>query len=171
MKKEINMQKPYLMMLTILCVALSLAAAEQKANFSGTWILNNEKSQLGEGGGWMLTTKITAKQDESAISIDRSITRRSGEESIFSENIGLNGKESQNNMEGRQKTSVATWSEDKTTLTISSKTVFEREGTKMEITSVEIWKMLEGGKVLSIDYTSQSPRGERKATYIYDKQK
>ena len=155
----------------VLLASLSPVTAGEKTNYSGTWNLNNEKSQIGEGGGWMLTTKLTIKQEETKMTIDRVTKRRSGEETTSTEIITLDGVECQNTIGERQKTSAATWSEDGASLTISSKMVFEREGNKMEITSTEIWKLTEEGKCLSNDYTSQSPRGERKATYVYDKEK
>ncbi len=48
--------------------------------------------------------------------------------------------------------------------------VFEREGETFEIKTDEIWKLSEDGKVLTIDYTSTSPRGERKSIRVYNKQ-
>jgi hypothetical protein len=39
----------------------------------------------------------------------------------------------------------------------------------MEIKVVEIWKLIDDGKSLSIDYTSTSPRGTSTNTFVYDK--
>jgi len=47
--------------------------------------------------------------------------------------------------------------------------VFDRDGETMEMKSVEQWKLSDGGKILSIDSSSSTPRGERKATMVYDK--
>jgi hypothetical protein len=154
----------------ILLFAVSfLTAAGSKTDFSGTWTLNQEKTNLGEGGGWMLTTKMTVTQEANKLSVERLIKRRSGEESTVTEVYTLDGKECQNNQENRQKTSTVVWSADGKNLTVSSKSVFEREGNKMEMTSVEIWKYSDDGKTLLVDSTSQSPRGERKVVYVYEK--
>jgi hypothetical protein len=157
-------------LLIVLLFAVSfLFAAGEKANFAGTWTLNEEKTNLGEGGRWMLTTKMIVTQEENKMTLERVIKRRSGEESTVTEVLTLDGKECQNNLENRQKTSTAVWSADGKNLTVSSKTVFEREGNKMEMTSVEIWKYSDDGKTLLVDSTSQSPRGERKVVYVYEK--
>jgi hypothetical protein len=158
----------------VLSLAIVLAfsmvnAGEKKADFSGTWTFNEEKSELGEGGRWMIASKISVTQKDSVMTIERTAQRRGGEEFTTSEKLTLDGKECENTMNERTRKSTANWSEDGKQLTIASKMVFEREGNQFEIKSVEIWQLTNEGKALSIDYTSQSPRGERKAVYVYDK--
>jgi len=55
-------------------------------------------------------------------------------------------------------------------LTVTTTSVFERQGQKTEMKNVETWKLDATGKVLTIDSSSTSPRGERKLTLVYDKQ-
>jgi len=160
---------------TVLFVSFLLMSymtfAGEKANFSGKWSLNEEKSELGEGRRWMVSTKLSITQEENNLSIERRLTRRSGEEVDIIEKYTLDGKECENTLLESPKKSTVTWSEDGQSLTISSTIVFERNGNKIEINTVEILKLIEDANSLSIDYTSQSPRGERKRIYIYDKEK
>lgn len=67
------------------------------------------------------------------------------------------------------KKSTAIWSADKKSLTISSTMVFDINGESTEIKTVEVWKLADADKSLSIDSTSKSSRGVRETTLVYDK--
>jgi len=149
---------------------ISSESLAQKANLSGTWSFNEDKSELGEGGFSRAAVKLVIKQEGNNMLMDRTTQRRSGEEFTASEKYTLDGKECENPAFNTTKKSTATWSADGKNLTISSTTVFEREGQEMEINTIEIFKLSADGKSLSIDYTSKSSRGERKNIYVYDKQ-
>jgi ABC-type uncharacterized transport system permease subunit len=154
----------------ILSLLLSNVSA-QKTNFSGTWVLNEGKSQFGESRFRMGAVKAIVKQDENSISADFTRRRPNGEETTSTEKFTLDGKECTNSNaeQTRVKKSTVTFSEDGKTMTINSTTTFERDGNTMEIKSVEIFKMSEDGKNITVETTSTSQRGEFKATLVYDK--
>ena len=144
----------------------------QKPNYAGSWTLNEGKSQLGDGRGRMAATKLKISQDANAIVLERTSKRQTGEEFTSKETITLDGKECENTLfENRTRKSTANWSADGKLLTINSTSVFERDGNKVEMKSVEIYKLSDDGNTLSIDVTASSPRGERKQTLAYDKEK
>jgi len=159
------------LLLTGIFLLFSSVTSAQKVNFSGTWTYNETKSVLGgEGGPRGAAVKMTIKQDGKNMSIEKTTRRQSGEENIYTENYTLDGKECENTTFGdRVKKSTASWSDDKKSLTILSKMVFERDGQQMEINTTEIFTLSSDKKNLSIDYTSISSRGERKNTFVYDK--
>ena len=161
----------YAFLLTGIFLLTSSVTFTQKVNFSGTWTYSETKSVLGgEGGPRGAAVKMTIKQEGNTMSIEKTTRRQSGEENISTENYTLDGKECENPTFGdRTKKSTVTWSEDKKSLTIQSKMVFEREGQQMEIDTIEVFTLSQDKKSLSIDYTSKSSRGERKNTFVYDK--
>ncbi len=161
----------YAFLLTGIFLLTSSVTFAQKVNFSGTWTYSETKSVLGgEGGPRGAAVKMTIKQEGNTMSIEKTTRRQSGEENISTENYTLDGKECENPTFGdRTKKSTVAWSEDKKSLTIASKTVFEREGQQMEIDTIEVFTLSQDKKSLSIDYTSKSSRGERKNTFVYDK--
>jgi len=161
----------YAFLFTGIFLLTSSVTFAQKVNFSGTWTYSETKSVLGgEGGSRGAAVKMTIKQEGNTMSIEKTTRRQSGEENISTENYTLDGKECENPTFGdRTKKSTVTWSEDKKSLTIASKTVFEREGQQMEIDTIEVFTLSQDKKSLSIDYTSKSSRGERKNTFVYDK--
>lgn len=157
-----------------LFVALSLlisgvSFAQSAANFSGSWAFNESKSNLGEGGFRMISQKLTITQNDKSFSLERSFTGQDGTERKISETYTLDGKESVNPVFNTSKKSTATWAGDKKSLTVSSVMVFEMNGEKNEIKTVEVYKLADADKTLSIDSQSTSSMGERKTTLVYDK--
>ena len=147
----------------------AVSFSQGAANFSGSWAFNESKSNLGEGGFRMISQKLTITQDDKSFKLDRSFTGQDGEERKTAETYTLDGKESVNPVFNTTKKSTAAWSADKKSLTVSSVMVFEMNGEKNEIKTVEVYKLADGDKTLSIDSQSTSSMGERKAIMVYDK--
>ena len=154
-----------------LCSLLLIPAASfagEKTDFTGEWALNEDKSDLGEGGAFA-AFQIAVKQEGNTITIERTRTGRNGEERTNSETLTLDGKENINEGERGSSSSVLTWSEDGNSLTIKSKREFNRQGETFEMNSTEVWTLAEDGKVLKIQSDISSSRGERSISLVYDK--
>jgi len=143
--------------------------AKEDVNFSGKWTLNESKSDLGEGR-FFSASKMAITQEKKSITIERTRTGRDGEERTSSETITLDGKENVTETENRKTTSIATWSDDKTSLIIKSTIEFSRQGETMEMNRTEVLSLVEDGKVLKIQSDSSSERGDRSVTLVYDKE-
>lgn len=143
--------------------------AKGEVNFSGKWTLNESKSDLGEGR-FFSASKMAITQEKESITIERTRTGSDGEERTSSETVTLDGKESITETENRKTTSTATWSDDKTTLTIKSTIEMSRQGETMEINRTQVLTLGEDDKVLNIQSDSSSSRGERSVTLVYDKE-
>ena len=162
----------FLSIVVFLFMVVEGFADEGKINFSGEWSFNEEKSELGEGRGRRRAgLKLTVTQKGNDLTIERLSQGRSGEEFTSEEKLTLDGKECINTIRERPRTSVVKWADDGKSLTITTKMVFDRGGEEFEINSTDIWSLKEDGKLLSIDSSSITPRGERSATYVYDKVK
>lgn len=160
-----------LILLSMLCPFLFLSegsAVAKKVDFSGQWTLNEIESKMAEGG-FRSASALVVKQDGNTLMIERTRTGRNGEERTTTETVTLDGKETVNKGESRSTTSSATWSGDGNSLTIKSKTEFERQGETIEMTRTEIWTLDKGGKTLTIESSSSSSRGDRSATLVYNK--
>ena len=129
------------LMAVALLVSITAWAGAQKTDFSGTWTLNAEKSATGEGAPRRIAAKMTVEQKGDSLSIERLFKRSSGEETTATEKLTTDGKECVSTVMDRPRTSTAKWSEDGKSLTIASKSVFERDGNKVEMTSTETWKL------------------------------
>lgn len=157
--------------LAILSVMLILPTSLfSQVNFSGTWTLNQTKSNLGEGmGGRMAAKSLTIVQQANDLTVDRTQDSRDGEEMKTTSKYTLDGKECANTgiMNSKLKSTV-TWSADKATLSFANTMVFDRDGDPMEIKSTEAWKLTDA-KTLSIASQSTTPMGDTSVTLVYDK--
>ncbi len=147
---------------------ITVAGAQSLINFSGSWALNESKSNMGEGGMRMVSQKLVITQDDKVFKLERAFTGQDGEERKMSETYTLDGKESENPVFNTTKKSTATWAADKKSLTVSSVMVFEMNGESNTIKTTEVYKLPDAA-TLSIDSQSSSSMGERKATMVYDK--
>ena len=146
----------------------SISFAGDLPDFTGEWTLNESKSDLGERRGFA-AFKIVVKQEGNTLTIERTRTGRDGEERASSETLSMDGKENINENERGSSTSVVSWSEDGSALTIKATREFNRQGETFEMNSSEVWTLAEDGKILSIQSDISSSRGERSATLVYEK--
>lgn len=146
--------------------------AQTKANFSGNWIFNASKSdqpQGGQGGGQrggFGGGDFAARQDASTLTVDRTRTTPDGQTVTTTMKYTLDGKESVNAGAGGrgESRSVATWSADGKTLTITTKRTFNDQ----TMTSKEVWT-LSTPTSLTITTTMSTPNGEMTTKRVYDK--
>jgi hypothetical protein len=143
--------------------------AQAKANFGGTWALNDSKSKVPEGGFRRPAKQITVKQEGNNLNVDRLVPNRDGGTDNQASKYTLDGKESSNtrSMGGNDivAKSIVTWSADGKTLTIATTTDFNGNVRK----SSEVWKLTDA-KTLSIASASTDRDGNPvNATLVYDK--
>jgi mannan endo-1,4-beta-mannosidase len=140
------------------------------ADFSGDWVLNEDKSTLGNGGAAGLPAKLKIAQDDGSVSIQRNYVEEWREDRITKENIKLNGGENKSEYMGFPRTTTATTPANRDTLTISSIVIFNRGGKTTQALTTETWVLQNHGREICIVQTSDSPAGKRKVTLVYDKQ-
>ena len=140
----------------------------KKTDFSGTWKLNENKSNLGEGSRFA-SSQLVVTQKEDKLTVERTATNRNGEEMKFNSDYTLDGKEYEETVRNRPRKVTANWSDDGKGITISSTSKFERNGEEMVFTSKETWTLSADGKSLTVNIDTSSPRGERKMQLVYDK--
>jgi hypothetical protein len=138
-------------------------------NFSGKWKLNESKSELGEFANFATKT-IEAVQNADSMSIVRTAASFDGNDATNTERISFNGKESESVMFGEsKKMSVASWSGDGSTLTITYTLNMVFNGQTNEIKGKEVWTM-EDGKFLVVKNNASSSFGEFNTKSVYEKQ-
>ena len=141
-------------------------------NFSGVWNLDQEKSEMGQGGRMGMTAlKLTITQDEKQISIDRFTSSEFRGDVTTTDKVTLDGKETVNSSDFGDRKMTATFAADGKSLTIQSAMEMNREGQTFHINTTEIWTLTEDGAVLKIDQTRTSSRGERQSVLYYNKEK
>ena len=144
-----------------LIAPLMIHAQAGKVNFSGTWVLNAEKSTIPESGGQRMGGgEMTITQDASTLTQSRTGQDGTTRETKYI----LDGKENINTTGRGEIKYTATWSADGKNLTLVTKMSFDGN----ERTSAAVWS-LKDEKTLSIENTRQGQNGEVKTTMVYDK--
>lgn len=174
-----------MIVLAFLAMPFSTYAQAGKANFSGSWVFNAEKSNMGQppqgqgqppqgqgqgqrpqggmrggfGGG-----DFTAAQEANLLTVTRTRTGQDGQTTTTTEKYTLDGKESVNtNTRGGESKSTATWSGDGKSLTIKTTRSFNGN----DMTTTAVWTL--DGAALVVTSTMNTPNGERTTKAVYDK--
>jgi len=152
-----------------------------KANFSGDWALDAEKSVFpappgggaGGPGGRRGETKLKVTQTGTTLTVVRTSPGRDGAEVITTDNITADGKESQSTggREGSVRKVTAKWSDDQNTVVITSSTTSSFGGGEpMTIPGKETWSLSADGKVLTIDSERSFQGNAMTSKLVYNKQ-
>jgi len=150
-----------------ICSAATVQA--QKPDFSGDWKLNEQKSSLGQFAQ-MAPRKLKVVGQTDNLSIQRSATSPDGSEVSYTDKLTFDGKESESTLFGSaKKKSMAKWSDDGKSLTVNSTIAFDQGGQTFEVKVTEVMTLVEGGKVLSIETTANSPMGTNTTKLLFDK--
>jgi hypothetical protein len=163
------LKKATVLSATAFLTVCSAATYAQKANFSGEWKLNEQKSDLGQFAQ-MAPKKLKATSQADNLSIERFATGPDGSEANYTDKFTFDGKETETTLFGTaKKKSTAKWSDDGKSLMVKSNIVFSNEGQTFEVTINEVWKFLEDGKTLSVESTSTSQMGTNTTKMLFDK--
>ena len=143
---------------------MSSVLSAQGIDFSGSWKLNSTKSKLNTEFS-MAPKEIIVSQKGNNLKIEKHSTFQD-QDFTTTDTLTLDGKECVNpGFQDTQKKSTAVWSDDKTSLKISSKITMGDGG---EMTIIEVYKM--DGANLVIESNATSSYGELIETMAYDKE-
>jgi len=167
--KSFQIMLSAMIILAFLAMPFTVNAQAGKANFSGTWAMNAEKSTLPQGavggqggsGSMRMGGNFTVTQDANVLT-----QSRTGQDGTVRETkYTLDGKETVNTMGQGESKSTATWSADGKSLTIVTKMNFNGN----ERTTTAVWSLTDA-KTLSIASTRPGQDGNPvKTTMVYDK--
>ncbi|HPF01784.1 MAG TPA: hypothetical protein PLV06_02875 [Bacteroidales bacterium] len=157
----------------LLMAPLTTSAQAGKANFSGKWAFNAEKSTLPQGGGGqqagqgqraggarMGGGEFTITQDATTLTQSRAGQDGTARETKYV----LDGKENVSTTARGETKYTATWAADGKSLKIVTKMSFNGN----ERTTTAVWS-LKDANTLAIETTRQGQSGDVKTTMVYDK--
>jgi hypothetical protein len=154
--------------LALFSLASAPLVAQAKPDFSGTWKLNPDKSDMGQGaqnrpgGGAAMQLFITQMADKLVIE------QKMGERSRMVTYL-LNGQESSNaGMRGTEVKTKSHW-EGNTLITEGDNTM-STPGGDMQVKTREERSLSADGKTLTVVTTMSSDRGTRNRKLVYEKQ-
>ena len=167
-----SFSKKLFIVLAVSTALFSFTTKPDKANFSGTWALNEGKSDFGQRGARFATKTIKVDQKDDAITISRTTPSfQGGDDVTTTETLPFDGKEISGTGFGNStRKSSLKWSDDGQTFTISSTITMDRNGQTMTFSSTETWALGDGGKSLMLTSVRTTQQGEQTTKAAYDKQ-
>ena len=161
-KRRVVMKRKTFFISILVFAVTSYSLAVGTPDFSGTWILDTEKSDLGFRAGNASMQKVTLviKQTATTLSVERKLANQD-ETAVFK----LDGTESINKApSGKDIKSTSSWVGS----TLVTKSTMEMGNMTAQTTDVR--SVSSDGKVMTIQVTRQTPQGEGKQTLVYNKQ-
>ena len=152
-------------MIMLLALALlSSIAIGQKANFSGSWTINREKSELNDQFS-MAPNSLVLEHSRKELSIQRNSSWQ-GQDFSFTDTFTLDGEKCENvGFMDMVKKSTADWNDDKKSILITS-TIEMQDGSEMTITE----NLSLDGNNLVLHTSASSSYGEMSEVFVFDKQ-
>jgi hypothetical protein len=139
------------------------------ADFSGIWVLNEEKSDLGRMGAAMAPARLDVVQHGNALSIKTTRVVEYADDQVTDETIALDGSESKSEFMNSPRVTTAQLADGGNKVVIDSVVTFTWGAPGAKMTSKDTWTLLDGGKELSIQRHSISARGEQNITMVFTK--
>jgi hypothetical protein len=161
--------KTILVALSLLLFLPALTIYAQKADFSGEWKLNKEKTVLADNQLFLSGITIQIKKD--SLLTTRVYENGNGEEYPFEENISLDGKDCKIVIFDMPRTSKATRSDTDGSIMIASTTTFSGNNGQEDMIAKETFKVDNEGKTLTLEFTNKMSGNETTGTYYYNKVK
>ena len=148
---------------------LSFNIKADRANFSGTWALNEGKSDLGQFANFAPRT-IKVEQTNNAITIAKTAPGFDGNETTQTETLPFDGKEVEITVFGTSKRKASVkWSDDGQTATITFTLMLDFQGQTTEVKGTETFTLADAGKSLVSQNNSSSSFGDIAAKGVYEK--
>ncbi len=154
--------------LLLLLVSVFNASA-QKADITGEWKINREKSVITDNQ--LLLSKITFQFKSDSLFTTRVYESGDGQEYPFDEKISLDGKENKLVVYDMPRTSTASHSDADGSYMIASTTTFNGNNGMEDMVAKETWKLDTEGKLLTLEFTNKMSGNETTGTYFYEKAK
>src|SRR5512133_4356942 len=156
-----------LSILLLLIFAPVISSFGQKADFSGEWKLNKEKTTLTDNSLFLSGIKVILKAD--SLLTTRIYENSNGEEYSFDENLSLDGKDGKIVIYDMPRTSKVSKTTGQESLIFESVTVFNGQYGADSLISRETWKLDPETRNLVIDFTNKMSGNEVAGKNFYNK--
>ncbi len=150
------------------CGLPPLPIKNKRADFSGEWVFNEDKSILDNFGTGNLPYKLEITQTANDLKVRKTIVYED-QDNKTTEAIFTPGKETKSVSENFPVVTKVNWSDNRDTLIIESKLTVTRDNKPIDMVTKEKWTLQDHGRTLSIAQSSDSFWGKRIITMLFDK--
>jgi mannan endo-1,4-beta-mannosidase len=141
----------------------------EPADFSGSWVLDEEKSALGRMGAGFAPARLDVVQHGNDLTIRTTCILEYADDQVTEEKLTLDGAESKSQFMNSPRVTTARISADGRQLKVDSTVslVWGPPGSKMTVT--DIWQLDAHGDALSIQRSTTSFMGQQNMTLVFDR--
>jgi hypothetical protein len=159
----------------VFCALMVVTVAAAGTNFAGTWVLDKSKSEgLQRGMDTAQSITMVVTQDDKQIITETKVVGQDGEARPSQPfTYKLDGSKTNVDVTGRmpaKATLSAKWMGDGKVLELDQDRVMNLQGNEVNVTIKEHWELADGGKVLKLHRTTESPRGTQESKLTFNKQ-
>lgn len=143
--------------------------ASTLVNFSGTWIINEEKSAFGRMGAASAPARLEVNHHGNSFTVRTTRILEYADDQVSGENLTLDGAEVHSEFMNSPRTTTARLSADGTQVATDSTIQFawSPPGTKSHVR--DTWQLVDGGRRLSIQRVASTPAGPQTTTLVFDR--
>jgi hypothetical protein len=146
-------------------IAFSIQVSGQKADFDGSWKLDESKSTLPQFPVILVKIDVTIKGD--SLFTERFYDTGDGQIYPFTENLTLDNKEYLITIYDMPRKAKAAWSEGG--LSLESSIVINGDSGPDNFISKETWSADSANKTLSINFKNSTSAGEESGVFFFNK--
>lgn len=141
------------------------------ADFSGTWVLNEELSKFGRRGPGLIPVKLVVEHRGNVLTVQSTTISEFAADEVTELKILLDGTEVKTIFMKFPRTTTARLGEDRASLRLESITEFPFGPPGSKVKSEDTWTLPDAGNRLSIHNTAPSFQGPGKTeqTFVYDR--
>jgi hypothetical protein len=140
------------------------------ADFSGAWVLDEDRSDFGKMGSGFAPARLDVVQRGLALSIKTTRVVEYADDQVTQEVLTLDGAEAKSEFMNSPRVTTAHLSEGGGAAVFESTVTFTRGKEVSKMTTKDTWTLIDGGRRLSIQRHSSSFRGEQNLTMVFDRQ-
>jgi mannan endo-1,4-beta-mannosidase len=165
-----NMIAPFRAICNLPSLALRKSKLENiKPDFSGQWLFNEEFSNMDRYGASNLPYTMKIVQTDSNLIVQKTFIIEYDDDRLTTDTLVLNGAESKSVIANFPRIMKAGWVKSLDTLLIETKSIFNRSGQTVDMTTSEYWTLENEGTMLFVQLFSSGPWGDRKITMMFNK--
>jgi len=157
------------MLIMVLAISSSFVVTAQKADFNGTWKLDQTKSTLAEYTP--ILTRIVVRINGDSLLTERYYDTGDGQEYPFTENLTFDGKEYPITIYDMPRKSKASWSDQDGSVIFESTTTFSGDSGTQDFITKENWKVDKATSVLTISFANKMGGNDAAGAFIMNKAK
>jgi mannan endo-1,4-beta-mannosidase len=139
------------------------------ADFSGTWVFDEDRSEVGRMGAGMVPARLEVVQQGNSLDIRTTRVVEYADDQVVDEKLTLDGSESKSQFMNSPRVTTARLADGGNRILMESVVTFSWGAPGSKMTAKEAWTLLDGGKALSIQRHISSSRGEQDQNLVFYK--